>query len=58
MISAPVVAVTTHTITAIDQRIGSSLLVVRASLYAAMAMIAITAGPTPKKMLCTWESPW
>ena len=58
MISAPVATVAVQTITAIAQSTGSRLFVVRASLYAAIAMIAMTAGPTPKKMLSTWDKPW
>src|SRR5215210_3265763 len=57
MISAPVATVAAHTITAIAHSTGSRLFVLRASLYAAIAMIAMTAGPTRKKTVSTCESP-
>ena len=47
-----------HRITAITQSTGSRLFVERASLNAAMAMIASTAGPTPRNNACTHARPW
>ena len=47
-----------QTIVAIAQSSGSRRLVLRASFMAAIATIASTAGPTPKKTSWTQESPW
>src|SRR5690349_19171553 len=57
-ISAPEMAVAAHKTSAIAHDTGSALLVERASLTAAMAMIARTAGPTPRKIARTASSPW
>src|SRR3954452_12077972 len=57
-ISAPASAVAAQSTIAIAQATRSDLLVLRASFTAAMAMIASTAGPTPRKMLWTTLRPW
>src|SRR5438067_4345113 len=57
MISAPLIAVAMQRIAAIAHATGTRSLVFRASLTAAIAIIAKTAGPTPEKTLWTAESP-
>jgi|GEM_PF-5489343 len=56
-ISAPVTAVTKARTTLIAHSRKSRRLVIRASLYAATAMIAITVGAIPANRACTTGRP-
>jgi len=57
-ISAPVNAVTTPSTALMAHSRQSRRSVIRASLYAATAMIAITAGAIPANRACTAGRPW